>query len=343
MSKIKGTHINSVIRGNDGERQLQQEGRERVIGAEEGRTDRASDFAPFVGRTDKVVYETDEGEVRTVKARRGRYRHLLEEHFRGAQRLGLFPTVKGHCRFGVADLDAHSPTVSDRCPDAVALVDFLHRRGVVAYLATSRGGRGAHVWMFFDAPGVCAFDLHAFLQALACELRPRGRVDVFPRTPWGSGGAVFLPYFGGKVDLLDVDLKPVTRDRLESNPVAVTPHVEVWPPRYWSFGQEQSGAAAEFQQRVAALRAEGLVFEGAGLLQARLGTRNTMAIGIAMRILRRGGSWSDFAAWDAGNEPPLATDEPRSLRRIWDWAERRFRRQRMTGPDPRTASAREVR
>ena len=41
------------------------------------------------------------------------------------------------------------------------MVELLDRQGIVAYWVSSRRGRGAHVWILFDAPGVPADDLRA--------------------------------------------------------------------------------------------------------------------------------------------------------------------------------------
>ena len=160
-------------------------------------------FEPFISRRDRVVYEGKRGAVRTLEVRGRQWDSLLDGHVRGAQRIGLFPTLKtGRCRWGCLDLDAHNPSTPDRHADGVALLDFLDGLGVAGYMATSRGGRGVHVWVFFDGPGVPAPDLHGYLEALARELRLNGPVDVFPRSATGDGGAALLPYFGGTLDML---------------------------------------------------------------------------------------------------------------------------------------------
>ena len=288
-----------------------------------------NEFDPFVGRRDVAVYENGSGAVRSLKPRARQWPWLFEKHARGAQRLGIAPTLgNGRCRFGVLDLDAHDPTTPARHPNGLALVGLLDRHGIVAYLENSRGGRGVHVWLFFEAPGVPARDLHPFLEALAGELRRRGPVDIFPNSAIGKGGVVLLPYFGGVVNLLDVDLKPIPRDKLEANPVNVIPRASRpgWPPRHWNFRPASNGNAAAFQAQVSRLRADGLVFERFGVLHARKGARNAIAGAVARDIVRRGGTLEDFKSWDASNEPPLACDEPEALPRWWKWAQRRERR-----------------
>ena len=280
-------------------------------------------YEPFISRRDRVVYEGKRGAVRTLEVRGRQWDSLLDGHARGAQRIGLFPTLKtGCCRWGCLDLDAHKPSTPDRHSDGVALLDFLDGLGVAAYMATSRRGRGVHVWVFFDGPGVRAPDLHGYLEALARELRLNGPVDVFPRSATGSGGAVLLPYFGGTLDMLDVDLKLVDRERLEANPVSVIPSSPIWPPRHWGFPYASTAKGATFRAQVVEARKAGLVFERAGVLQARRGMRNTIAGAIACDIVRRGGTIADFRAWDARNRPPLATDEPEQIEHWWRWAQK---------------------
>lgn len=278
-------------------------------------------FEPFFGRSDFAVSENVAGEVRTCNVRPSRWGWLFEKHTRGKQRIALFPTVAGRCRFGVLDLDAHSPATPDRHADATSLLDFLDRRGIVAYMATSRGGRGVHLWFFFDPPGVLARHLHAFLEALAYELRAHGPVDVFPNAANGKGGAVLLPYFGGVVDLLNVDLEPVPRDKLEANAVSLIPTADVptWPPATWRL-YRASGNATVFAELVRELQAKGLVFQRGSALQARRGARNAIAGAVARDLVRHRATFRDFQEWDQGNVPPLANDEPEALARWWRWA-----------------------
>jgi hypothetical protein len=259
--------------------------------------------------------------MQTVPVRRGQWPALVRKHLGGIHRIGMFPTLdNGACRWGCLDLDAHDKATPDRHPDGVAVLEVLSRQGVVCYMAASRGRRGVHVWLFLDPPGVQARDLHAFLDALARELRLNGPVDVFPRSATGNGGAVLLPYFGGALDMLDVDLELVDRERLESNPVSVIPTSPAWPPRHWASPYASSGKGAAFRAQVAEARKAGLVFELGGVLQARRGGRNTIAGAVARDIARRGGTIADFRAWDADNEPPLATDEPEQVDHWWRWA-----------------------
>lgn len=276
----------------------------------------------FVPRPGRIAIEVSVG-VRAIQVTRKSLIWNVAAHLRGDRRCAFYPTLTNdRCRWGALDLDAHDDGTPDRHADAVATVDILDREDVRAYMNVSRGGRGAHVWLFFDPPGVPVRDLFAWLTACANGLRCNGPVDTFPSSPSGAGRAIFLPGFGGEVDLLDVDLKHVPLDKLDANPPEVIPHVPAWPPSYWRCGTS-SGEGAAFRSLVANLRAEGTVFGPWTQPHARLGARNHIAWAVALDIVRRGGTFADFVAWDQGNKPPLATDEPGALRCKWRWAQGR--------------------
>ncbi len=257
---------------------------------------------------------------------RGDAQELQRLHLEGVQRLGLYAAKNGLCRWGCLDLDAHDAATPERVPEAVALVEELAGQGVLAYWTPSRHGRGAHVWLFFSG-AVRQADLHAWLGALAQPYRGTGPVDVFPKTPSGSGGAVFLPHFGGE-PLRDGDARPVLLDKLESNPAKVVPKSDrpAWPPPHWrgAWRGKASEKAETFREAVKQGELEGRVFPGrGGLPQARAGYRNRIAGGVAVSIARGGGAFPDFARWDQANVPPLASDEPDALKVWWGWAIRK--------------------
>jgi hypothetical protein len=187
----------------------------------------------------------------------------------------------------------------------------MEELALTPYLERSRGGRGYHVWVLFAEPGVPVGDLHLVLSTLVSRLPD---VDVFPSGPGGRGRALFLPYFGGR-PLLDGDLHPVAPETIEpDDPDIITTLAAeerarrgaTWPPPYWRTARDRTEAFDDPK-----------FYRGPdGLLHARRGARNKLAGSTAKLILRRGGSFAEFAAWDAGNKPPLATDEPRALR---DW------------------------
>ena len=287
-------------------------------------------MGPFIGRWNACVYIKPDGEVVTTRKRLADWPKLWERHQAGTQRVGMFPTrPDGLCRFGVLDLDAHDDSIPGRHPEAVALTNVLSRHGFIAYQETSRSGRGVHVWLFFEAPGVGVRGLYAFLRSLADELRGKGPVDIYPGTWAGQGGAVLLPYFGGALNVLDVDLKPVPQDKLEANspsmiPQVVGPSELGWPPKAWCLpAPVSSGRQDDFLTQIEEGRRSGQVFEVAGRLQARKGFRNKIAGAVARDIFKHRGTFEDFLAWDAGNIPPLARDNPGELRKWWNWGSKK--------------------
>lgn len=287
-----------------------------------------SGLGVFVGRAGSHVFEDVDGGVKTAPASKTRWPWLWELHLRGKRRVGIFVALPGgRCRVAIWDLDAHTAGAASRHADACRLVATLGDEGIVAYWIPSRGGRGAHVWMFFDEPGVLAPDLRVFMAEIASALHP---CDVFP-SGRRDGGAVMLPYFGGQAPM-DADCRPVGREHLESNPVEVIPTSSVtapsWPPSYWRGTACSTAKGAELKELLAEGSAAGLLFELDGSIQARQGWRNRIAGSVARSLLRGGGSFEDFKRWDSRNLPPLASDEPASLRRWWRWAQNSTDRQR---------------
>lgn len=281
---------------------------------------------PFVSRIDRCIYEKVDGTIAHAKANGKGIEKRWRKHRAGESRLGVFLVLPGDvCRAGVVDLDSHSAAAPTRHADAVAIVELLERRGILAYWAPSRGGRGAHVWILFDAPGVPADDLRAFLTELAA---PYKAVDVRPN---GSryGGPIFLPYFGDAVNMHDIDAKLIAMDKLDANSPAAVPHIKpvprvsTWVPSY-KLGRRHSGqASAGFREMLKEGESLGLVFYEGGRPQARDGFRNRIAGYIAGGIVSRGGGFEEFVAWDSRNEPPLRQTAPGQLERWWRSAQSR--------------------
>ena len=291
----------------------------------------SSSLGPFIGRFDKVLVASATG-VETVPCSSVGLERRWSQHLDGVARLGLFPTLPTErCLFGVVDLDCHDRYTPDRHEEATRLVAFLARIGIAGYRVPSRGVRGAHVWLFFRPPGVPWHDLHAFLDAFACELRGTGHVDVFPRST-GAGG-VFLPYYERRLNTFDASGVAVPFDRLAQNDPAVVPATvcvstkgpdRSWPPREWS---RRGGAGGEIPKALQDVK--DLLLPGPdGLFRAKSGARSRLAGLTALLIAKRGGTFADLKRWDSANRPPLASDEPRALGSWWRCAERESERGR---------------
>ena len=287
---------------------------------------------PFVSRIDRCVYEKVDGTIAHAKTNAKGIEKRWRKHLAGESRLGVFLLSPGdRCRAGVVDLDSHNAAAPTRQADAVAMVELLERRGIVSYWTPSRGGRGAHVWIFFDAPGVMVGDIRVLLGELAAPHQPG--VDVRPD---GSryGGPIFLPYFGSAVSMRDIDAKPIPMDKLDSNAPSVIPQRApvprefTWVPRY-KLGRHHVGrSSAEFQEALKEGEALGLVFYEGGRPQARAGWRNKIAGYIAGGIVSRNGNFEEFVAWDSRNEPPLMQTDPGQLERWWRSAQERHQKAR---------------
>ncbi len=286
---------------------------------------------PFISRFDKCTFEKADGTIAQIRTNPKGIEKRWRKHLAGESRLGVFLVLPGSlCRAGVVDLDSHNLATRTRASDAVEIVEVLDRKGVISYWASSRGGRGAHVWILFDAPGVLASDLRAFLNDLAAPYQPG--VDVRPDSS-RDGGPIFLPYFGDVVNMFDIDLKPIPMDKLDLNAPSVipqgtpVPHVSPWVPR-WKLGTHRSGfRSEEFRETLKEGEALGLVFLRGGSPQARDGFRNRIAGYIAGSIVSRGGSLEDFLRWDSRNEPPIKQTNPDQLERWWNSAQSRRGRQ----------------
>jgi len=283
-------------------------------------------LSPLISRFDRCTYEKEGGEIAHAPTNSKGLEKRWRKHLAGESRLGVFLVLPGNvCRAGVIDLDSHDSATPTRGADAVEILELLDRRGIVAYWAPSRGGRGAHVWILFDTPGAAVADLRAFLNELAAPYKP---VDVRPDTS-RYGGPIFLPYFGGVVNMRDLDVKPIPMDKLEANnPAAIPqraplPRVSTWVPRY-KLGRRFSGQTSErFRETLREGEALGLVFYKGHMAQDRQRFRNRIAGYVAGSIVGRGGSFEEFVAWDSHNEPPLKQTAPAELERWWKSAQSR--------------------
>ena len=101
---------------------------------------------------------------------------LLRKHFRGELVLGSYPLLRdGTCYFIGADLDNHGNGASPRDPlaDAIRFRDACELHGLTCYLFRSRGGRGVHIYLFFEK-AVPAWKARAVVFALLQEAQVIG-------------------------------------------------------------------------------------------------------------------------------------------------------------------------
>jgi len=281
-----------------------------------------SDLLP--GRWSSVILSTSTG-VATARIDRDRLSWLQRSHVNGRTRLGMSPVrPDGSCRWGAIDLDAHDEAATDRFADAQAVARGLAALDLTPYLVRSRGGRGYHVWVLFDEPGVRAADLYALLDAFRSRVLP---ADVFPSGPTGIGNKIFLPAFGG-APLLTHDCDLVDLEHVEPDDPAHVPCASgradrtastLWPPLCWRGSVAGRPGFPAYLNDVKHL----LTVGADGLWRARIGARNRIAGAVAGRILRHGGDFAAFLRWDLGNEPPLASDKPEALKRWWASAVRK--------------------
>jgi hypothetical protein len=269
----------------------------------------------FAGAKRRVVLERRDGSMVTIPNARWKQPTLtykmrlwyLTKHLAGQDRVGYhFGLPGGRCRVAALDLDAHASDSQDRFSEALYTVEFLGQKGITAYAQRSRGGKGAHVWVLLERP-ILTSKATTFLMTLAQFLRRSGPVEVFP-----NGRALMLPYHGGIVDMLDSYCRPVSPDKLEQNDPRAIEDLLV------DRSLIRRPSAGRAHPDVQAALDVGLVWIGEdGRYQARRGARNLVAGRVATAIALHGGSFQDFAAWDQRNMPPLASDEPESLRHWW--------------------------
>ena len=137
-----------------------------------------------------------------------------ETPYQGPLRIGtFFPGEDEYVRLACIDFDDHDNVSSLVSPPEAALktASVLESHGLNVYLEVSGGGKGQHIWMFFDER-LPAIDVReALLELVPKDLmlvngnyadaaRNMG-VEVFPKTVHlgknGVGSAVWLPFWHG--------------------------------------------------------------------------------------------------------------------------------------------------
>jgi superfamily II DNA or RNA helicase len=145
--------------------------------------------------------------------------HVIEEHLRGHQAIGVYALRKDDsCIFLAADFDG------DGWKDNVlAYKEAAQKSGVTAAIERSRSGDGAHAWIFLaePVPAVLARRLGTILLAKASAVRPAMNLSAYDRLfptqdtmpKGGFGNLIALPLAGkprkmGNTVFLDDKLEP---------------------------------------------------------------------------------------------------------------------------------------
>lgn len=189
----------------------------------------------FLNRTDYVAIRTPKGSPRPVEAN-GSLEGLLLGHLglaeaspkvRYKNRQGGLAVMTGHFRVGSYcpalddttrwlcldfDGDGHAVPLANPLAAATAALDTFSKEGLPAYLERSGGGKGWHLWCFFE-PALPAAKAQALGHALAPKDAPlvdervadptTGRgIEVFPKqakhhTAKGFGNLLWLPWWHG--------------------------------------------------------------------------------------------------------------------------------------------------
>jgi hypothetical protein len=169
--------------------------------------------ALFIGRDDTYVVQNDDGSYVRVDGKLTD--EIIEDHLAGKITIGVYQhDLDSRIKWIVFDFDESKP-------DALKLFNYLrsHERYRDACLLEDTGGRGAHVWVFFN-PAIPA----CVGRYLAEEILEKVQVkcEIFPKqdkiSPKGFGNQVRLPLgihrkygrFGVLIDPVNLeDVQPV--------------------------------------------------------------------------------------------------------------------------------------
>jgi putative DNA primase/helicase len=149
---------------------------------------------------------------------------LLNKHISGDIYLGIYPLLSDNtCKFIVADFDNHDPAKKlNPYHDITEFYNVCEVNDIPCYVVRSKGGKGYHVYIFFDKP-IRAWKARTVVYALLKEAQLFGEEAIYSsfdqlRPNQDSlidgkiGNAISLPFQGTKVkDGISVFLDPSTR------------------------------------------------------------------------------------------------------------------------------------
>lgn len=146
--------------------------------------------------------------------------HLVKHLDGTGPAIGLAPIVPGTSttRIAVLDFDDHAGKLTwDQISTPVERVAAaLRARGFAPVIFRSRGGKGAHLYLLFEAP-VEARDVRSLLRTVLADCGfavgtrgvEHGEVEIFPKqdrvSEDGAGNMFILPY-AGESELLEEEL-----------------------------------------------------------------------------------------------------------------------------------------
>lgn len=151
--------------------------------------------------------------------------------FSGHFRVGSYcPAPDGTTRWLCIDFDGagHAHALADPLAAARATQAAFERRGLASYLERSGGGKGWHVWCFFEPP-VGAAHAQAIARGLVptdaaladggvADVRSARGIEVFPKqtsvSKNGMGNQVWLPYWYGAPAGANVFYQPTASGEL---------------------------------------------------------------------------------------------------------------------------------
>lgn len=251
----------------------------------------------------------------------------------------------GYTRAGCVDIDSHGD--GSGVADGMLVRDAFVRRGFDVYMELSKGGRGWHIWAFFE-DRVPVTDWRATAAIVIAEAGAP-KLEVFP-TAGEYGAAPWTPYFcyktaeaTGRTAFLDpfASFRPIPLDwvlvHAVRNPASLLIRGERPKhlakenhPSLWTEPKPKMRAGVYRRSPGRGGLRRGLpkvVEHGDADHPAR--NRADGACRAAGMILRAGGTWERFAKWNETHSlPPMDEAE---LKKVWCSVKKRFEVQQANG------------
>ena len=299
----------------------------------------------FDPRWDSLLVPHNEKPFMLKRLFTGEYLQLVARHLRGADdahRIGFrlkrdsdghnCDEADGYTRAGCVDIDSHG--VGGKVADGMLVRDAFVNRGFDVYMELSKSGRGWHIWAFFEER-VPVTDWRATAAIVIAEAGAP-KLEIFP-TAGDYGAAPWTPYFNfrmaeatGRTAFLDpfASFRPIPLawilDHAVANPANLLingyrPEATTPPAR----PKMRSGVWRRGAGRRGPSRLPRVVEHG----DATRPARNTAdgACRAAGMILKAGGAWDNFVAWnETYSTPPMDT---RELKSVWDSISKRYQQQ----------------